>query len=146
MTSTRARKGKPGHSQGAAYGLPRQFPTLPPAVDPAALRSSPNVVIVQSVPHREVLWQAALAITHGGHGTVMKMLAAGVPMVVLPHGRDQADTAARVIARGAGVTLARTASSDAIGRAVRHVLQHDEYRCAARRLANSFDATRKEIR
>ena len=31
MTSTRARKGKPGHSQGAAYGLPRQFPTLPVA-------------------------------------------------------------------------------------------------------------------
>jgi len=91
-------------------------------------------VIVQSAPHREVLSQAALTITHGGHGTVMKALAAGVPMVLLPHGRDQADTAARVIARGAGVTLARTASPDAIGRAVRHVLEHDEYRCAARRL------------
>ncbi len=38
VTSTRARKGKPGHSQGAAYGLPRQFPTLPPI--PAPRRSS----------------------------------------------------------------------------------------------------------
>ena len=28
-TSKRARRGKPRNSQGAAYGLPRQFPTLP---------------------------------------------------------------------------------------------------------------------
>jgi EryCIII-like glycosyltransferase len=83
-----------------------------------------------------VLWQAALAITHGGHGTVMKALAAGVPMVVLPHGRDQADTAARVTARGAGIALARTASSSAIRRAVQRVLQHDSYRAAARGLAD----------
>ncbi|MPY88194.1 MAG: hypothetical protein GEU99_09745 [Luteitalea sp.] len=30
-------------------------------------------------------------------------------MVLLPHGRDQADTAARVTARGAGISLKRTA-------------------------------------
>jgi len=112
----------------------RALVTTGPAVDPAALRCSSNVAIVQSAPHREVLWQSALAITHGGHGTVMKALAAGVPLVVLPHGRDQADTAARVTARGAGVTLARTARSEAIARAVQHVLQHDSYRRAARQL------------
>ena len=112
----------------------RAVVTTGPAVDPTALRPSRNVAIVQSAPHREVLWQAALAITHGGHGTVMKALAAGVPMVVLPHGRDQADTAARVTARGAGVALVRTASPGAISRAVRRVLQHDSYRAAARDL------------
>jgi MGT family glycosyltransferase len=108
--------------------------TTGPAVDPTALRPSRNVAIVQNAPHREVLWQAALAITHGGHGTVMKALAAGVPMVVLPHGRDQADTAVRVTARGAGVALARTASPSAISRAVQRVLQHNSFRGAARRL------------
>jgi MGT family glycosyltransferase len=108
--------------------------TTGPAVDPNALRPSRNVAIVQSAPHREVLWQAALAITHGGHGTVMKALAAGVPMVLLPHGRDQADTAARVTARDAGVALARTASRSAISRAVQRVLQRNSYRSAARRL------------
>src|SRR5262245_37939671 len=115
----------------------RAVVTTGPAVDPAALRASRDVAVVQSAPHREVLWQAALAITHGGHGTVMKALAAGVPMVVLPHGRDQADTAARVTARGAGVTLARTASPSAIGGAVRRVLQDDSYRGAARRLGEA---------
>src|SRR5262249_34117731 len=104
-----------------------------PAVDPPALRSSPDITIGRSAPHRKVLWQAALVITHGGHGTVMKALAAGVPMVVLPHGRDQADTAARITARGAGVALARTASSEAIRGAVQHVLQNDSFRGAARR-------------
>jgi hypothetical protein len=113
----------------------RAVVTTGPAVDPTALRPSRNVAIVQCAPHREVLWQAALAITHGGHGTVMKALAAGVPMVVLPHGRDQADTAARVTARGAGIALARTASSSAIRRAVQRVLRHDSYRTAARHLA-----------
>ena len=39
---------------------------------------------------------AAAVVTHGGHGTVIKALAAGVPMVVLPHGRDQLDNAVRV--------------------------------------------------
>jgi hypothetical protein len=112
----------------------RAVVTTGPAVDPTALRPSRNVAIVQSAPHREVLWQAALAITHGGHGTVMKALAAGVPMVVLPHGRDQADTAARITARGAGVALVRTASPGAISGAVRRVLQHDSYRAAARDL------------
>jgi hypothetical protein len=53
---------------------------------------------------------------------------------VLPHGRDQADTAARVTARGAGIALVRTASPAAISRAVRRVLQHDSYRIAARHL------------
>src|SRR5262249_4349750 len=108
--------------------------TTGPAVDPTALRSSRNVAIVQSAPHREVLWQAALAITHGGHGTVMKALAAGAPMGVLPHGREQADNAAGRAPGRAGVALARTASPSAISRAVRRVIQHDSYKCAARRL------------
>jgi MGT family glycosyltransferase len=120
----------------ALSGMPvRALVTTGPAVDPTALRPSRNVAIVKNAPHREVLWEAALAITHGGHGTVMKALAAGVPTVVLPHGRDQADTAARVTARGAGVALARTASPGAISRAVQRVLHHDSYRAAARHLA-----------
>src|SRR5262249_15711980 len=115
-----------------------------PAVDPTALRPPRIVAIVQGAPPGEVLGQAALAIPQGGHGTAMKALAAGVPMVVLPHGRDQADTAARVTAAGAGVALARTASRSAISRAVRRVLQHDSYRGAARRLGEVIRRDGKE--
>ena len=46
-----------------------------------------------------------LTVTHCGHGTVMKSLAAGVPMVCIPMGRDQNDNAARIVHHGAGLRL-----------------------------------------
>ena len=38
-------------------------------------------------------------------GTVTRALAAGVPLVCMPMGRDQPDVAARVIHAGAGLRL-----------------------------------------
>jgi MGT family glycosyltransferase len=108
--------------------------TTGPAVDPSALKPTPNVTILESAPHRQILLHAALVVTHGGHGTAMKALAGGVPMVLLPHGRDQADTAARVTMRGAGITLKRTSRPAAIAAAVRGVLHTPSYRVAAHRL------------
>jgi UDP:flavonoid glycosyltransferase YjiC (YdhE family) len=115
--------------------------TTGPAVEPAALRPGPNITVVPSAPHRQVLRHAALVVTHGGHGIVVKALAAGVPMVLLPHGRDQADTAVRVTARGAGIALRRAASAAAIADAARRVLHDGSYRAAARRLG---DAVRRD--
>jgi UDP:flavonoid glycosyltransferase YjiC (YdhE family) len=90
-----------------------------------------------------VLEHAAAVVTHGGHGTVVKSLAAGVPMVVMHHGRDQADNAARVVARGAGIAVKRTAPVDKISAAVRATLTDPRYRQAARQLGDSIrhDAT-----
>ena len=112
----------------------RAVVTTGPAIDPAALRAPANVTIVASAPHRRVMREAALVVTHAGHGTVMKALAAGVPMVMMPHGRDQADTAIRVTERGAGITLGRTAHAEAIAGAIKIVLEQPSYRAAARRL------------
>jgi MGT family glycosyltransferase len=108
--------------------------TTGPALDPAALHPPANVTILPSAPHRQVLQQAALVVTHGGHGTVVKALAACVPMVVLPHGRDQADNAARVTARGAGIALKRSAGPAVIAETVMRILRDDSYRIAARQL------------
>jgi MGT family glycosyltransferase len=69
----------------------RGLVTTGQAVDPTELRPAPNVAVIASAPHSAVLEHASVVITHGGHGTVMRALAAGVPMVVLPQGRDQAD-------------------------------------------------------
>jgi len=121
------------------------------AVDAAVLRPPANVTIVSSAPHRQVLQHAALVVTHGGHGTVMKALAAGVPMVLMPHGRDQGDTSTRVTARGAGVALKRTAGPSTIAKAMRQVLQNASYRAAARQLGEtvrrdaSSDALLREL-
>lgn len=116
----------------------RALVTAGPALDVAALRPASNVTVAACAPHRQVLRQTAVVITHGGHGTVVKSLAAGVPMVMLPHGRDQADTAVRVSARGAGVTLRRSARPDAIVAAVRQVLENPSYRAAAQRLGETI--------
>jgi UDP:flavonoid glycosyltransferase YjiC (YdhE family) len=111
--------------------------TTGPAIDPAALSAAPNVTVLAHAPHREVLRHAVAVITHGGHGTVVKTLAAGVPMVLLPHGRDQDDTAVRVTARGAGIALKRTAPSEAIAAAVREILRNPTFRASAQQLGQS---------
>ena len=127
----------------ALGGLPvRGLVTTGPALEPSALTPRPNVTVVSRAPHSQVLQHASLVVTHGGHGTAMKALAAGVPMLILPHGRDQADTAARVTARGAGIVLRPNARPAALAAAIRQLLQRDRYGAAARALG---DAIRHEI-
>jgi MGT family glycosyltransferase len=119
----------------ALEALPvRAVITTGQGVDPSAVTASTSVSVVRSAPHNQVLEHAAVTITHGGHGTVMKSLAAGVPMLLLPHGRDQADNAARVTARGAGISVKRTAKPDRIAAAVRKLLDDPLYRFRAQRL------------
>ena len=66
-----------------------------------------NARLEHFVSHGPVLERAAVAITHGGMGATQKALAHGVPVVVVPFGRDQHEVAARVVAAGAGVRLSR---------------------------------------
>ncbi len=64
-----------------------------------------NAHLAQFVPHSLLLPKAVVALTHGGFGATQKALAAGVPVVVVPFGRDQAEVGRRVQASGAGVML-----------------------------------------
>ena len=114
----------------------RAVVTTGQAVEPDALHAPANVQVVASAPHTEVLRHAAAVVTHGGHGTVMKSLAAGVPMVLLPHGRDQADNAVRVTRRHAGVSVGRRAKPAKIRAAVETVLADPSYAADARALGD----------
>jgi len=87
-----------------------------------------------------VLPYCSAVITHGGHGTVMKALIAGVPLVVVPLGRDQPGNAARVIRAGAGLRLRKNASVSALRAAVARVTEDPGYRAAARRMADRLAA------
>jgi UDP:flavonoid glycosyltransferase YjiC (YdhE family) len=120
----------------AVAGMPvRALVTLGPSLAPDVVTSlSPNVAIVPTAPHSLVLPQCAAAITHCGHGTTMRALTNGVPLVCMPMGRDQNDTAARVAHHGAGVRLKPTARPAAIRRALEAVLREPSYRSAAQRL------------
>ena len=61
-----------------------------------------DVHVVEAAPHGAVLPHVDLVVTHGGHGTVVRALAGGVPVVVVPISRDQPDNAARVLHHGVG--------------------------------------------
>ena len=78
-----------------------------PSNDPGALRVPSNGRAERFVPHGPILARASVAITHGGMGVTQKALAAGVPVVVVPFGRDQPEVARRVEVAGAGVRLPR---------------------------------------
>lgn len=73
--------------QEAAYGrivaalgtLPvRAVATYGP-IDPPSTPAPPNVHVVASAPHAAVLAETSAVVCHGGHGTVMKALARGLP-------------------------------------------------------------------
>lgn len=112
----------------------RGLVTTGPAVAPQALRLAPNTVAVERAPHAALLPQVAAVVTHAGHGTVMRALAAGKPLLCLPMGRDQHDTAARVVFHGAGMRLRASAGAPAIAAALRAVLDDECMHAAARAL------------
>lgn len=116
----------------------RGLVTAGPALDPDAVTAAANVHVVIAAPHSEVLRSAAAVVTHGGHGTVVRALAADVPLVILHHGRDQADNSARVTKRGAGLAVKRTASPSAIAAAVERLVQDPSFRSSAARLGESL--------
>ena len=90
-------------------------------------RRRPTSSVVRSAPHSAILEQAAAVVTHGGHGTLIKALAADVPLLVVPMGRDQLDNATRVTERGAGLQLGQDAEPEAIAEAVRRLLDEPAF-------------------
>jgi MGT family glycosyltransferase len=123
----------------------RALVTLGEMLSDAEVQSTGSVIVVRSAPHREVLAHASVLVTHCGHGTTMKGIAAGVPMVCMPMGRDQDDTAARVVHGGAGVRLAPSARPRSIARAVQRVLADDRFREGACRLRDAIDEEQRHV-
>jgi UDP:flavonoid glycosyltransferase YjiC (YdhE family) len=116
----------------------RALLTTGPAIDPDRISPPPNVDVCRFVPHWEVMPHAKLVVCHGGLGTVHAALSHGVPLICMPHGRDQGDNAARVVAAGAGLRVSRFASTRRIRSAVQRALADDSLRCEATRMARSF--------
>ena len=109
----------------------RGLVTLGPAMAGERFDLPANVVAVASAPHAQVFPHAAAIVTHAGHGTVMRALAASVPLLCLPMGRDQDDNAARVFARGAGLRLRPSARPPRIAAAVRRLLDEPGFKASA---------------
>src|SRR5579862_6863624 len=110
--------------------------TVGDSVDPKALKPAANVVVFATANHDDLMRDAALVVTHGGHGTLMRALANGLPMVVMPGlASDQPVNAKAVEDWGVGRSLAGDATVDQIGAAIREVLTSPSYRAAARAIS-----------
>lgn len=112
--------------------------TMPSGV-PAGMTVPSNATVAPFLPHSAVLGRAVVAVTHGGMGATQKALAHGVPVCVVPFGRDQLEVARRVEVSGAGTTLSRKKlSPPRLRRAIANARTHA---AGARRVADGYAAT-----
>jgi UDP:flavonoid glycosyltransferase YjiC (YdhE family) len=120
-------------AQGALAALAsrpvRVLVTIGNVHDPRQLAPLPaNARVERYAPHGALLDRAALLIGHAGHGSVMKALWAGVPMVLVPWDRDQPGVARRAQWLGVTVVIQRDGlSHELLGRAIERVLQDSRY-------------------
>ncbi|MFI2214268.1 nucleotide disphospho-sugar-binding domain-containing protein [Streptomyces sp. NPDC020141] len=89
----------------AAAEVDAEFVLALGEVDTAALGTLPgNVRVVGWVPLTALLQRCDAAVHHGGAGTTLAALNAGVPQLILPDGADRQINAGAVRDRGAGLT------------------------------------------
>ncbi|MCP3889751.1 MAG: hypothetical protein GY702_12880 [Desulfobulbaceae bacterium] len=90
-----------------------------------------NVHVTGYLAHSKILPLCCMVISHAGHGIVMKAMMYGVPMVLVPWGRDQPGVAVRARRMGVATVVPReecgvTALTDAI-RKIRTVPEYQEH-------------------
>jgi UDP:flavonoid glycosyltransferase YjiC (YdhE family) len=117
--------------------------TVGPDHDPGELTAIPaNALVERTISHAAVLKQGALLVSHAGHGSVMKALWYGRPMVLVPWGRDQPGVAARAAALGVAEVVPRDhASGETLAAAVDRALGSETMRAAAAQHMTRLQAT-----
>lgn len=114
-----------------------------PARGSVGIRVPPNARVEAFVPHGPILEVAACVVCHGGMGITQKALSAGVPVCVVPFGRDQPEVARRVEVAQAGTRLPASRLNPArLREAVRKAMT---MRDGAARIARAFEATHADL-
>ena len=107
--------------------------------DPAELGPQPpNVRVERWVPQAAVMAQASAMVGHGGSGSTLMALAAGVPQAFVPLFVDGPANARRVAGLGAGIAL--DPGSGELASAVGELLADPGYRAAAAAIAAEIAA------
>jgi UDP:flavonoid glycosyltransferase YjiC (YdhE family) len=117
--------------------------TSGPNVDPDELgEPPPHVRVEQYVPQSVLMPYCKLVVCHGGFGTVLTALDAGLPLVIVPIAADQPDNARRCADLGvAEVISPERRTPGAIQEAVRTVMRNSCYWRNAERLRDEMRAT-----
>ena len=114
--------------------------TIGPNADPAELgEQPPHVRVERYMPQSLLLPFCYLVVCHGGFGTVLTALSAGLPLVIIPIAADQPDNARRCAELGVaeGISPERR-TPEAIREAVRTVIRNPRYRRNAKRLRDEM--------
>lgn len=107
-----------------------------PAEDPSTFEVGANARVERFVPHDPILDRAEAVVCHGGMGITQRALAKGVPVCVVPFGRDQLEVARRVERAQAGIRVpSKKLSPDVVANAVQ---QTRMLRPGAERVARAF--------
>ncbi len=111
--------------------------TIGPNNDPEALALPSNVHVHRWLPLRPLLAHSDAVVCHGGSGTTLAALHAGLPLVLVPQGADQFENALACEKAGAAQVLSPDVlNSAAVRDAVRTVIgEASGERAAAQRLA-----------
>jgi MGT family glycosyltransferase len=103
--------------------------TLGPDHDPSEIASSPNARVERTISHAAALERGRLLVSHAGHGSVMKALWYGRPMVLVPWGRDQPGVAFRAAALGVAEVVPREdATAESLSAAVDRAMDDETMR------------------
>ena len=130
----------------AAASLPiNAIVTLGPAMSREGLPVSDNLKVVLQGSHDLIVPKCQAVLCHGGHGTVLRPLRHGVPVVAIPMGRDHADNAVRLEWKKAGRRLSERASVKRIANTLWRVVNEPSYRDAARRMQSELDQPQESI-
>lgn len=122
----------------------RGLVTLGPALNKNSFNVPDNVIVVDSAPHSKVFPDADLVITHAGHGTIMRALSHGLPLLCLPMGRDQNDNAVKVKHHGCGIGLSAKVGAGKIREAVQRILNEESFKEVAVSFQGMIHANKKE--
>jgi UDP:flavonoid glycosyltransferase YjiC (YdhE family) len=117
--------------------------TIGPGHRPEEISIRPrNAHVEQTIPHSAVLRRGVLLVSHAGHGSVMKALWEGRPMVLMPWGRDQPGVAARAQALGVAAVVPRGADArTALAEAIERVLGSPQMQTSAAKNSARLQAT-----
>ncbi len=100
------------------------------------VRVPDNAVLVPWLSYARTMPGCDLVVTHGGHGTLVRALSCGCPVVVCPAGGDMAENAARADWAGVGVRVPpRLVGPRALRLAVGRALARPGMRARARAVA-----------
>ncbi len=143
VTCSTERQSDRGILEAAIRGLPRRgfyVVATSAAYEPQEFRSDgiPNCRVERYLSHGPIVERARVVVCHGGMGITQRALAQGVPLVVVPFGRDQLEVARRVEHAGAGVRLLpHRLNGESLATAVARAVAMSD---GARRIADAFAA------